>query len=607
METYATIDVTKHVKGTQKLTIAVESSSKVFMMELHVGLKNQVSVIAATNITSTWMAFDAVGYYNPTEPKQSSKYTPVISKGIGQGGLEFLDARFEPVGWKLPATSVHDLPGWRPANYSKALQGPRADGDPSHGACKSWCLLPRMAPPTEIFEIDAVVLEPIPESGGRYYFIDFGREFQGGLRLNVTAAHPGQRVQVLTAERTYNTMNLTTFLDVTNTWGFNWTWTLREGSQLLEMYKYCEFRYARIEFLDDAPTTGSVAVGAWGFNHAWNPADTHFESSNSMLNLVWEQSRYTQQAGVLDHFTDSNTRERTGYEADTLIASIVRSYLQREYTLPRHSFASVLMHPTWPVEWQLESPLMAWQDFWATGDVDFVRAFGDLLISRLRTQYIDGTGLANTSRWYNYSGRFGLEGNHLVDWQCPGPGAGVHTCPNVSMFAPSDYITVDQALMWSSLQKLARMYAAAGLVQNATDAAATASRLYAAMMSKQWDASTKRFCDGICTDKNVSAHSSVDTDMFTLWLGAVPEQAAASVWDHVAAWPDLEGIGVYGAFAFISALAHPSAHDDGSAMLHILTQCTNRSWCKEIEDFNATMTMEDWSPSPWMTYLLRTI
>jgi hypothetical protein len=170
------------------------------------------------------------------------------------------------------------------------------------------------------------------------------------------------------------------------------------------------------------------------------------------------------------------------------------------------------------------------------------------------------------------------------------------------MFAPSDYITVDQALMLSGLQKLARMYATAGLAQNATDAAATASKLQAAMMSKQWDASTKRFCDGICADKNVSAHSSVDTDMFTLWLGAVPEQARQNVWEHVQKWPDLEGIGVYGAFAYISALADPSASDDGSAMLHILTQCSNRSWCREIEDFNATMTMEDWAPSPWMTY-----
>ena len=587
---YATIDVTEHVKGVQHIAIAVESAIKMFMMELHLGLEHEVSVIAATNITSTWMAFDAVDYYNPT-PASNSKYTPVISKGIGQGGLEFIDARFEPVGWKLPATSVRDLPGWHPANYSKAVQGPRADG-----TCTSWCLLPRMAPPTEIFEIGAVVLEPIPGSSGHDYFIDFGREFQGGLRVNVTAAAAGHRVQVLTAEA-HNGTSISV-----NTWGFNWTWTLREGFQVLEMYKYCEFRYARMEFLDDAPSAGSVAVGAWGFNHAWNAADTHFESSNSMLNRVWEQSRYTQQAGVLDHFTDSNTRERTGYEADTLIASIARGYLQRDYTLQRHSFASVLLHPTWPVEWQLESPLMAWQDFWATGDVDFVRAFGDVLISRLRIEYIDSTGLANTSRWYNYSGRFGVEGNHLVDWQCPGPGAGVHTCPNVSMFTPSDYITVDQALMLSGLQKLTRMYSAAGLLRNATNAATVASKLHAAMMSKQWDASTKRFCDGICADKNVSGHSSVDTDMFTLWLDAVPEQAASGVWKQIASWPDLEGIGVYGAFAFISALAHPSASDDGSAMVHILTQCSNRSWCKEIEDYNATMTMEDWSPSPWMTY-----
>ena len=39
----------------------------------------------------------------------------------------------------------------------------------------------------------------------------------------------------------------------------------------------------------------------------------------SMLMTVWELNRYTVQAGILDTYTDSNTRERRPYEADGLV------------------------------------------------------------------------------------------------------------------------------------------------------------------------------------------------------------------------------------------------------------------------------------------------
>ena len=42
----------------------------------------------------------------------------------------------------------------------------------------------------------------------------------------------------------------------------------------------------------------------------WYDDDSHFQSSNSTLDAVWELSRYTLDAASLDTYTDSNTRER---------------------------------------------------------------------------------------------------------------------------------------------------------------------------------------------------------------------------------------------------------------------------------------------------------
>jgi hypothetical protein len=94
-------------------------------------------------------------------------------------------------------------------------------------------------------------------------------------------------------------------------------------------------------------------------------------------------------------------------------------------------------------------------------------------------------------------------------------------------------------------------------------------------------------------DRNVSNHSSVYSDMYSLWMGLVPAAAVPGVWGHLAS-NGLEHIGVYGAWSYLMALA---AHDGdgGEALLTALTKCDNYSWCYELNMFDATMTRESWT------------
>jgi hypothetical protein len=84
---------------------------------------------------------------------------------------------------------------------------------------------------------------------------------------------------------------------------------------------------------------------------------------------VYDLCRYTAFSAALDTYTDSNTRERTPYEADGMIAATSRILVQRDFLYARHSHAFVLQNPTWPVEWQQLSPFLGWQDYMATGQV----------------------------------------------------------------------------------------------------------------------------------------------------------------------------------------------------------------------------------------------
>ena len=126
-------------------------------------------------------------------------------------------------------------------------------------------------------------------------------------------------------------------------WDF--TWTLRAGDQTIEQHQYMEFRYLSVVFSDAAPADWSIE--AWRVQAPWEPTDTYFESSNEMLNRVWELASYTLQAAVTDTYADSNTRERRPYEADGLIAAGDRLLLQRSSIMwARHSQSWIIQFPT---------------------------------------------------------------------------------------------------------------------------------------------------------------------------------------------------------------------------------------------------------------------
>lgn len=92
---------------------------------------------------------------------------------------------------------------------------------------------------------------------------------------------------------------------------------------------------------------------------------------------------------------------------------------------------------------------------------------------------------------------------------------------------------------------------------------------------------------------------------------------------QLAEW-GLEDIGDYGSFIFLGAMAKlqhrigrssssrnsssmgggeaagsSEAGDDGSALVAALTKCDVDSWCHEINAFNATMTIESLTKSPF--------
>lgn len=241
---------------------------------------------------------------------------------------------------------------------------------------------------------------PPPPPPSASFVVDFGREFQGGLRLEVPDGVAGTKVYIACGESLSGTT-------VGYTWGWVFNWTLRDGPQVIEQHKFMECRFVSITFGTGNATAPAFTLSAWRVNYPWVDSESSFTSSNATLNAVYDLCRYTLYSAAIDTYTDSNTRERTPYEADGIIAASGRLTLQRDFLWPRHSHAYVLQNPTWPVEWKQISPFLGWQDYMATGQPDLSLAFMDTMHERTFVGFLNASlGVLETE---------GM-GQHIVDW-----------------------------------------------------------------------------------------------------------------------------------------------------------------------------------------------
>lgn len=223
------------------------------------------------------------------------------------------------------------------------------------------------------------------------------------------------------------------------------------------------------------------------------------------------------------------------------------------------------------------TPLLSWQDYYATGQPDVALAFTEQLHDDTMLAFVDATGVINTS---SHAMR------HIIDWE---PAAGS------DRFTQSSHYSVDNFYAVRGLDMLAQMLEAGGRSDNASAIAAESAALMARMRALMWNGTA--WCDGICSE--VGGKSLVSSNTFALALGLVPAADVASAWQTVADW-GINEIGTFGAFFAQAALTssyyafHYDTPDDGTAIVTALTKCDFFSWCSGLRDDNLTMTREAW-------------
>lgn len=340
------------------------------------------------------------------------------------------------------------------------------------------------------------------------------------------------------------------------------------------------FRYMDIEGIKPENIERQVV------NYPFNDNASSFSCSDKVLKDVWDFCKYSIKATSFTGIYVDGDRERIPYEADALINQLCHYSVDKEFTMARRTADFLLDHSTWPTEWQLQMPLMAWNDLLYTGDMRFCEEHYDLLAAKCLTDLRNADGLISTvgtvtpelCAKLNYKGPDPI--HDIVDWPRVGAFGPFGEDDSYDMVAVN---TVVNAWHYRSLTAMSHIASALGKDDDAARFAALAEQTARSINSLLYDAEAGAYRDGIGSE-----HHALHASLFPLAFGIVPEELVG----QVAGFVKGKGMAcsVYAAQFLLEGLF--DAGEDEYA-ISLMTSKSDRSWYNMMRE-GSTITMEAW-------------
>ena len=257
---------------------------------------------------------------------------------------------------------------------------------------------------------------------------------------------------------------------------------------------------------------------AWVVNYPWSEAEEdlgQFNSSNDMLNRVWELCKNTVKVTSLDTTTDSNTREKLPYEADGYITGGTRRAMQRDQTWQRHSSKHNIRNPTWPTEWRQIMSLMAYEDYMATGDFSIATELWNTILHNTMyfcvnqtTDLVDFSICSRNMPWDKPNAV-----RDITDWPAD----------DRDGYQMSDISAVINAYFVACMNALSALSGAMGNSADELKYAAQANATAGSMRQLMMDDKTGLFTDTV-SGGSKTKHSAWHSQVFSMWAGVAPSE-----------------------------------------------------------------------------------
>ena len=325
-------------------------------------------------------------------------------------------------------------------------------------------------------------------------------------------------------------------------------------------------------------------------HYPFNEQASHFFSSDTVLNQVWDLCKYSIKATSFAGIYVDGDRERIPYEADALINQLCHYAVDREFSIARYSHEYLIKYATWPTEWIMQSVLMAWNDYLYTGNPASLQRFYDDLKAKTLTALTEANGLIST-RTGKQTPEFlksihfgGKEIRDLVDWPQSGVlGVGKESPGEADAFVFTDYNTVVNAYHFEALKIIARIAEVLGKTADRDAYLKQAEHVKQQFNKLLLDRKKGYYNDGIDTD-----HSALHSNMFPLAFSMVPAKNNKAVTDYMCS----RGMAcsVYGSQFLTDAVYNGHNADYG---LQLLSSTAERSWYNMIRA-GSTISLEAW-------------
>ncbi|HHW00647.1 MAG TPA: family 78 glycoside hydrolase catalytic domain, partial [Clostridiaceae bacterium] len=536
---YNTYDVTDLLKRNSENVVAAlnyTTNQKKFLFQMKVYYSDGSSEIIKSD--KTWKSLDGTKVFNSDGSIGTSYY---------YAPNENIDARVYPFGWN---NTGFDDSSWDTVEVKAPISNLKA---------------------SSVENAKLYVLEPVKvvNKGNNNYFIDFGKEVLAGLRLEIDGVD-GAKIELregeqLSGENTvkYNMLTGNKYQEY---------WTLKNGYQVLENWGFREFRYA--EILNCPVPITKDNIKALVLRNEFNDSDSSFESSEELLNRIWDLCKYSIKATNFQMYVDTFTRERGVYEGDAYINALSSYGVERSYALARYTSEYLYYVPTWPTEYKPFSIMTAYQDYMYTGNkVSLIEHYNLLKSKKTLEEYKDpNSNLVKKNAT-----------NDLVDWPA-GERDGFVFPDGSSPYKNS----VVNAFYYKALKDMAAIAEAVGNTADAESYRNKAQLVKEEINSTFYNAEDKAF-----NDTDLSTHHSIHANAFPLAFDAVSDEYKSDIANFVAS-TGMKG-SVYFAQFYMDALYNAEMGD--KVLEWLLSSSGLRNYKHMMDGLGATITTEAWDPS----------
>ena len=302
------------------------------------------------------------------------------------------------------------------------------------------------------------------------------------------------------------------------------------------------------------------------FATTWDDDAASFESSDEMLNEIWNLCRYSIKATTFAGVYVDGDRERIPYEADAYLNQISHYATDNDAGMARRTFDHLMQHATWPSEWAPHMVFMAHADWMHTGDVDWIEPRYESLKTKLLLDRVAADGLVQSNANQQKKA-------DIVDWPKTERDDFVFTKVN----------TVVNAFHLAALNRMVELARAIGKDDDAEDFERRSKRSLNAFQSQLFDTDTGLYRDGVETN-----HSSHHANFFPLAFDLAPINKRKIIVDWLSSRE--MPCSVYGAQYLLEALFQNGGEEKA---LQLITAATDRSWRHMVES-GTSITWEAW-------------